>query len=252
MPKTMMKHSLSLVVCLLTAFVAKAAPEDTTRVRTQIHLNGTLTTVYFNDGDTFKALDGEFEKSSVRIVGINTLETYGPVHQWANNDPVYLYEVSHLATEVAREGGWHCQTEAGKDTYGRLLATCNDLATALLKAGYAHAYSIDAKPAKRSYQVAQRSAQNKQLGMWQYGVPEYIITSLHSIDEGESKTAYNRLISTVDGHTEKWSHRESYGICQSVCVEDGLSCMIYVPFGQRYGSARPECLLTTTNRTPQI
>ena len=55
--------------------------------------------------------------------------------------------------------------------------------------------------------------------MWAHGVPEYVLTSLHSIDEGggrDGKT-YNRLVSVVDGHSMKWEHTERYEECQDVC-----------------------------------
>lgn len=211
------------------------------RIISQITIDDIEVPAYFNDGDTFKILEGKNKGSSVRIAGFNSLETYGPVHGWKKNTPSYLFDVANMATVEAQKGGWTCDLESGKDAYGRLLAVCDDLALALISKGLAHAYSIDSNPAKMTYVNAQKKAQKSKLGMWKGGVPELLITSLHSVDEGANNT-YNRMISAVDGHNETWKHEESYGTCENVCLEQDNSCMIYVPFGQRYGKSKPECL----------
>lgn len=238
--KTMMKYSLALVVCLVAIKTANAALEIP-KTTTHIILNSTPTLVFFNDGDTFKIMDGALKNSRVRIAGFNTLETYGPVHQWNNNSPHYLFTVANEATRLAQNGHWNCKTEGGRDVYDRLLAICDDLALALIDAGLAHAYSVDHSSAHKDYLTSQQEAMTKRIGMWKHGVPNFIIASLHSINEGVDEP-YNRLISTMDGHSEKWSHREGYGTCENVCLGQEASCMVYVPFAQRYGSARPECL----------
>lgn len=207
---------------------------------TTVVLNGEVMTANFNDGDTFKIQDGSYAKSRVRVAGYNALENVGKVHLFADSSAEYLFEIANKATQLARNGKWHCVTEGEKDRYGRIVATCDDLAIALIEAGYAHAYSMDETPAERAYIRAQKKAQRGAKGMWKYGIPEYIITSLHSADEGAQKT-YNRLISTADGHTEQWFHEDSYETCEIVCADDD-SCMVYVPFEERYGSNRAECL----------
>ena len=46
-------------------------------------------------------------------------------------------------------------------------------------------------------------------------------TSLHSVDERSNRAyAYNRLVSSVDGHSEKWMHQNKYTECQTVCEQD--------------------------------
>lgn len=236
---TSMKGAARFLLCMMASTYLCAAP--TPKISTQITLNGEEMSAYFNDGDTFKILDGEMKDTRVRIAGYNTLETYGPVHQWMDNRATYLHGLANDATRMAQGGEWNCTSDNRKDAYGRLLAFCDDLALALIDAGLAHAYSIDDHAADRKYISSQRTAISKKLGIWKYGVPEYIVTSLHSADEGEG-AHFNRLISTVDGHTKKWAHNESYRTCQVVCVEDETSCMVYVPFEKRYGSKRPDCL----------
>ena len=41
----------------------------------------------------------------------------------------------------------------------------------------------------------------------------------HSIDERPDKpTAYNRIVSTRDGHSEKWRHTRQLKECEEVCL----------------------------------
>lgn len=229
------------MVCLLSACFLHAEIKIEKKATT-VTINDERVSVYFNDGDTFKVLDGSYKKSRVRIVGINTLENYGPVHSFMQNSADYLLSIAHAATGHVRKGSWHCIISEERDTYNRLLATCDDLARSLLEAGLAHAYSIDESPANQDYLRSQTKAQRKRVGMWKGGVPDFIITSLHSVSEGYDDS-YNRLISAFDGHSEKWYHGQSYGTCENVCLDDDV-CMIYVPFKLRYGNKRPECLLS--------
>ena len=61
------------------------------------------------------------------------------------------------------------------------------------------------------YLNAQRDAIKNRRGMWANGVPKYVLTSLHSVDERPNQNwAYNRLVSTHDGHSERWIHGETY------------------------------------------
>lgn len=205
---------------------------------TEITLDGQTTNVRFNDGDTFKIRSGIYKGKRARIDGYNALET-PPIHEWLRSSIAYLHFIAARATEEAQNGNWNCVLQNGEDTYGRLLVTCDDLALALLSEGLAHAYSIDKNPAREDYLAAQRMAQQEARGMWANGIPRKIITSLHSKDEGAAHT-YNRLISTEDGSSTMIEHHRSYATCEKVCAEQ--SCMVYVPYQERYGSNRPHCL----------
>jgi hypothetical protein len=55
--------------------------------------------------------------------------------------------------------------------------------------------------------------------MWAHGVPDYVLTSTHSNDEGYEGTTYNRLVSTRDGHSKKWYHKDNYKECDVVCAK---------------------------------
>jgi endonuclease YncB( thermonuclease family) len=190
---------------------------------TRVYLNGVPAPVFFNDGDTFRVLAGQHRGMRARLAGFNTLETFGPVHRWGDWHEKELYAISKMATLNARQGVWHCETkEFDTDTYGRVLWFCRDLALDMIRRGYAHALSIDYTPGDEEFLAAQREAIENRRGMWAHGVPNYLVTSLHSISEGggrDGKT-YNRLVSTWDGHSAKWQHTESYGECEWVCRKE--------------------------------
>lgn len=183
----------------------------------KVFLNGVPAPVFFNDGDSFRVLGGKFAGSKARLGGYNTLESYGPAHVWGDWTIWEMYVLAKMATLHARRGVWHCESDLEKDTYGRTLWWCEDLATELVRLGHAHAMSIDNKPAKEVLLEAQREAIAKRRGMWAHGVPPYVLTSTHSANEGGGFWTYNRLVSTHDGHSLKWRHEDAYEECQKVC-----------------------------------
>jgi endonuclease YncB( thermonuclease family) len=69
--------------------------------------------------------------------------------------------------------------------------------------------------------AAQEDAIANRRGIWAHGVPEFVLTSLHSVDEsvGRKDRArnYNRLVSSADGHSVKWKHQDAYNECDKVC-----------------------------------
>ncbi len=208
---------------------------------TRVFLNGVPAPVYFNDGDSFTVLGGRFDGTKTRLAGYNTLESFGPVHHWGAWDAHELYVVAKQATLNARRGVWHCYSDEKRDGYGRMLWLCPDLAVDDLRKGLGHAMSITSGPSPTEFLEAQKLAQQEKRGMWAKGIPDFIVTSTHSNDEGYTGVTYNRLISTVDGHTEQWQHKDNYKLCQDVCHSSG-ACMIYVPFDRRYGTNPAPCL----------
>ena len=92
----------------------------------------------------------------------------------------------------------------------------------------------------------QKEAQAGGVGMWAKGVPDVIISSLHSSAEEyaqEKGSAYNRTVDTRTGDSILIEHGETYATCQEVCEgpEADPVCMIYVPFEQRY-RGQPDCI----------
>ena len=99
-----------------------------------------------------------------------------------------------------------------------MLWRCVGLSTDQIRKGLAHAMSITKESAAPEDVAAQKEAVEAKRGMWAHGIPEYVLTSIHSVNERSGdRPAYNRLVSSVDGHSLKWQHRDEYKECQNVC-----------------------------------
>lgn len=263
--------SLSLVSSLLLSTVAAAKqPRPPAKgVNGSVVLDGVPVRVWWNDGDSFKPKRGMREKP-VRIVGYNTLETHGAVHQWGSWTGRELLALSVRATQVAGSKVRQCTLEGRPDAYGRPLARCPDVARELVGEGLAMVFAVKAPPDPELVAL-QSAAQAQRKGMWAGGVPQTIVTSVHSQDEKAPATskvartgrrglgqaegtewtgrdrgqsvAYNRLVNTRTGETDQRKHGETFQICQVVCEGKGTdqSCITYVPFGQQRRN-QPDCL----------
>lgn len=209
---------VALVVTVLGATVFGATPAAA-EPATRVFINGRATPVYFNDGDSFKPLAGPYKGSQSRLAGFNTLESFGPVHSWGGWTEKEMWVIAKLATKHAQKGVWHCETDGDKDGYGRLLMNCKDLAKSHIENGLAQVMSVNADPGDAELVAAQQEAIKNKRGMWAHGVPTYLLSSLHAVSEGGGKDGktYNRLVSTTDGHSEKWLHKDDYAECQKVC-----------------------------------
>ena len=211
-----MRCIIPALICSLLAFQANAAEP-----RTKVIVNGLMAPVYFNDGDTFRVLSGPLSGTKARLAGFNTLESFGPVHSWGSWTTRELYVNAKAGTQNGRKGVWRCSWDKKVDGYGRGLFKCPELSVSQIRGGFAHAMTVTAKPSPELYLEAQRDAIKHRRGMWAGGVPKYILTSLHSLDERPNSTwTYNRLVSTHDGHSERWIHGETYDECTKVCVDE--------------------------------
>lgn len=189
---------------------------------TTVFLNGVPASVHFNDGDSFRVLSGEYANTKARLAGFNTLESYGGVHQWGEWTPAELYINAKMGTLNARRGTWHCTGDpADRDGYGRILWECPDLREDQVRKGFAHVLTVTAEGGDPASVAAQQEAIKARRGMWAHGVPSFVLTSLHSASEGGGSdgVTYNRLASTVDGHSEKWIHNDNYAECETVCFK---------------------------------
>lgn len=204
-------------------------------------LDGQAITVEWDDGDTFSLPpeSPDAKPKSARMAGFNTLESYGPVHRWGDWTPKELYAIAKEAGAKAAAGSWTCTTLPGEGGYGRLLVDCPELRAMMLREGYAHVFAVgdSADPGDLALQQEAIAAHR---GMWAKGAPKGLITSLHSADEKPGKEAYNRVLDLATGQAPEHAHTDTYAVCQEVCI-DG-SCMIYVPYEQRYGDKRADCL----------
>jgi endonuclease YncB( thermonuclease family) len=218
MPTRSHVATLVTLALALVAFIATPREASAAQPRTKVILNGVAVPVSFNDGDSFRILAGTYNGAQARLNGFNTLESHGPVHQWGGWTAKEMYVLAKMAMYHGRRGVWHCETEGKADTYGRVLTWCPDLATSLVREGLAHVMSVDDNPGKPELIEAQREAQAARRGMWAHGVPPFVLTSLHSVEEDTTgEGTYNRLVSSDDGHSVKWKHDDRYDECARIC-----------------------------------
>jgi micrococcal nuclease len=237
---------LAPLLAALLALSPSAAQAGGTRAGApgRVLLDGQPTEVRWTDGDSFHVDSGPLKGFGARLQGYNTLETYGPVHRIAGMAPEALEAIAASTAALLAGSTWRCTTEGKRDGYGRALVACPEAAAAVVRAGHAMVYAVDARP-DPALLALQREAQAAGRGMWGGGVPPLIISSLHSGEERglKGKPPYDRLVDTRTGETRLRHHRASYQACQEVCVGVGpeRSCMVYVPFERRYRD-RPSCL----------
>jgi endonuclease YncB( thermonuclease family) len=238
------------LLCLLVALPAFARKPKAKRERHDafgfITLNGERVEVRWTDGDSFKIKEGARKGLGTRLTGYNTLEAYGPVHQWGEWTAQELFELAKRSSQVAAAREWTCSTDGKLDGYKRLLVHCEGLAEEMVRSGHALAYAVDSEKVDPAVLAAQAEAMKARRGMWEKGTTFGVITSLHAVGEdGDEKDteAYNRVVDTRTGKALKRKHTQRYATCETVCEStDGQqSCMVYVPFRQRYGK-QPGCL----------
>jgi micrococcal nuclease len=208
-----------------------------------ISLNGVATSVRWSDGDSFKFKSGVYAGKGVRLVGYNTLESYGPVHRWGTWTAVELYRIAKSSWKLGASQSWECTTDGDQDHYGRVLVDCPGAALHLVGEGHAFVFSLGDAPPPELLE-AQRAAMKEGRGIWAKGSPREVISSLHSADEGGSDgKTYNRIVDTETGIAREAEHADTYSVCQEVCLGgDSGSCMTYVPFATRYKN-KSECLI---------
>jgi endonuclease YncB( thermonuclease family) len=205
----------------------------------RVSINGLTVDVRWSDGDSFRITSGKYRGDRARLMGYNTLESYGPVHKWGDWNPWGLYKVAKDAKKVAQTEVWDCVAQEERDRYKRLLVRCPDLTKAMIKSGYGHLFELGQDPHFDDLKLQKIAMETKQ-GMWKRGAPAVVLTSVHSIDEGSDKITYNRFVKTTTGQAEKFHHTNQVKSCQWVCHQG--ACLLYVPFKQRYGDRRPDCL----------
>lgn len=203
----------------------------------KVVLDGREISVTWQDGDTFSyTVSGD--SKNARLLGFNTLESYGPVHRWGSWSKRELLNIANEATDFVKAETWECSTVEGSGGYNRNLIDCPGLRRKLIRQGLAHVYYLNNNiPAE--ILTTQQSAIIGKRGMWAKGAPANIVTSLHSRTEDLDGGAYNRVCSTETGRCMKRDHNERYEVCQTVEVED--SAMVYVPYDNRYQN-KPDCL----------
>lgn len=246
MPRVLL--ALALISSTLVVAGGKRAkkPKERHDAFGAISLNGQRVEVRWTDGDSFSITEGDRKGMGTRLTGYNTLEAYGPVHQWGEWTADELFTLAKSSSTVAAAEEWVCTTDGKVDGYKRLLVHCPKLAVEMVRQGHGLAYAVDGEKPDPEVLAAQAEAIAAKRGMWAKGTTFGVITSLHSVGEDgddEKAEAYNRVVDTRTGQALKRKHADRYDTCQNVCLEtDGQrSCMVYVPFKHRY-RGQPECL----------
>ncbi len=240
---SVLRAAAALLAAALLVPARAAARGQGSGARCDVVLAGEQTEVRWTDGDTFRILSGPRRGRAVRLVGVNTLETYGPVHRIGASDGRALLAVAKASAAIASAAGGRCDTDGAADGYGRLLATCPEASEALVRAGHAMVFAVDG-PADPALLALQREAQRTRTGIWAGGAPPLLPTSLHSADEPNlAPRGYDRIVDTRTGAAVVHPHARTYRTCEEVCVGEGQerACMVYVPFARRYRD-RPPCL----------
>ncbi len=236
---------------LLLALVVTPTRADA-RGRSSFHgrhasivLDGVAVPVVWSDGDTFRA---QGAKHPARVSGYNTLETYGAVHRWGAWDPAALEVLANRATVVVSSQTRTCRSLGKPDSYGRTLVDCPDAAADLIGQGLAMVFAVAPETPDAKLLGIQVAAQKARRGIWAEGVPDLILTSVHSADEpggaaGPRGHAHNRVVDPRTGKTALREHDEVYAACQNICEVEGKTktCLVYVPFEHRYRN-KPRCL----------
>ncbi|MCP4872586.1 MAG: nuclease [Proteobacteria bacterium] len=207
-----------------------------------ILLAGTPTRVLWSDGDSFKFLDGARAGRGSRLQGYNTLETYGPVHRWGDWTSEELHAFAKESAGVAASRAWECTTKGLPDKYGRLLVECPDLRRHMIRTGTGHVYPFDEEPDPELVEL-QLQARLDEIGMWEKGRPEVILTSVKPFTE--ARGGQDWFVNGRTGESGRRGHQSEYQVCEEVCIEPLRgkgSCLVYVPFAQRYGVGRADCL----------
>jgi micrococcal nuclease len=241
MLRLLLASLLAVATALPSPGAARARARGAAGVLT---LDGTRVEVRWTDGDTFNVVGGPFRGIRARVIGFNTLETWGPVHRWGRWAPEELLAIARGTGARAAAGTWTCRRVDGQDRYGRLKVACPELARALVGTGEALVLAMD-EPADPALLAAQREAQRRGAGIWAKGVPSLVVTSAHSADELDlgRRGAYDRVADARTGETRALPHSRRYAACEEVCAGDGAgrSCFVYVPPARRYRD-QPACL----------
>ncbi len=237
----MRHHRLLLLVALPVLLASPArASDDDPAYDGWITMGGNRIAVHWDDGDSFTFLSGPRKGMPTRLVGFNTLESYGPVHRWGDWTAEDLWAVAKESPKFAASATWECTTRGKKDAYKRLLVDCPQLRVDMVGKGLAHVFAYD-EPADPRLLEVQKKARIAERGMWAKGRPEQIVTSVH---DNHGAGGALRIVAGRTGETEMVGQAVELSICEEVCHGDPWrgSCMVYVPFKLRYGDHKAECL----------
>jgi len=138
---------------------AEAAPPS------RVTIDGSSLEVRWSDGDSLRFVSGRLRGERARLMGYNTLESYGPVHKWGEWNEWDLYRIAKNAKNLAGREAWECTLAERKDHYGRYLMRCPKLTEAMVREGIAHIFEVTGDPSEALIKL-QREAIDGRRGMW--------------------------------------------------------------------------------------
>lgn len=121
-----MRGASNVGALLVAAALAWTTPGSAEEPTTRVVLNGVRMPCVFQRRRQLQGASGPLAGTTARLAGFNTLESFGPVHQWGAWHAYELYIMAKMATLNARRGSWHCDSDLSRDGYGRILWTCPD------------------------------------------------------------------------------------------------------------------------------
>ena len=124
------------IITLILVFAGLAYAGDGKKLANSVRLDGEKVKVYWSDGDSFAVRSGRHKNTKVRLMGYNTLESFGPVHSWGEWTGFELYKMQKEGTYFARSRVWNCKSSGERDHYKRLLVRCDDLVLAMVAEGF--------------------------------------------------------------------------------------------------------------------
>ena len=137
-------------------------------------LDGVSIAVEWDDGDTFHGKTADGTKIKARLAGYNTLESYGPVHQWGDWTEKELYAFAKESGVFASKRFGNVQIpKKAEDMDGCLLIVQDCLRKAMLENGFAHPFSIGGPAPEADMQALRTGIENK-AGIWAKGCTEIV------------------------------------------------------------------------------
>ena len=102
---------------------SKKSENATEPSKPTVILDGVSIAVEWDDGDTFHGKTADGTKIKARLAGYNTLESYGPVHQWGEWTEE-MYAFAKESGVFASKQVWECADTKKGGGYGRVLVDC--------------------------------------------------------------------------------------------------------------------------------
>ena len=106
-------------ILLATMVAGLLGPVTDPPAANSIRLDGEKVSVYWNDGDSLRVRSGRHKGTRVRLMGYNTLESFGPVHSWGEWTGDDLWALQDEGTRFARSRVWTCKSGGERDHYKR-------------------------------------------------------------------------------------------------------------------------------------